>query len=281
MTFKTVSEDILIDVSKQVRDNILGLVGTKEGNLKFGRGAGGDISKKIDLVAEETVINTLKKKYNLRPTIIGEECGKIHGSDDGYLIMDAIDGTTNASRGLPFFCCSLAFALDFKLSSVISSCIINLSNGDIYHASNGNGSYFNNNKISVQQEDTNTDLNTSLNFSDLIIGTNVSGLSKPNLEKIETLLSITKHVRHFGANALELCYLAHGYLDAYVDIRNKIRITDMAAAYLIVKEAGGYMFSDTGLYLDSTLDLDERLSFIASSSKHIFNMIYDVLKKSD
>ncbi len=281
MTSNTVSEDILIDISKQVRNNILGLVGTEEGNVKFGRGAGGDISKKIDLVAEETVISTLKTKYNLDPTIIGEECGQIKGSDEGYLIMDAIDGTTNASRGLPFFCCSLAFALEFKLSSVISSSIINLSNGDIYHASSGNGCYFNNNKISVKSSKIDIDLDIQLSFNDLIIGTNVSGLTKPNLEKIETLLSMSKHVRHFGANALELCYLAHGYLDAYVDIRNKIRITDMAAAYLIIKEANGYIFSDTGTNLDSTLDLNERLSFIASSSKNIFNIIYNVLKNNN
>lgn len=58
MTSNTVSEDVLIDLSKQVRNNIFGLVGTEEGNVKFGRGAGGDISKKIDLVAEETVIST-------------------------------------------------------------------------------------------------------------------------------------------------------------------------------------------------------------------------------
>ncbi len=279
MTSNTVSEDVLIDLSKQVRNNIFGLVGTEEGNVKFGRGAGGDISKKIDLVAEETVISTLRKKYNLNPTIIGEECGKIDGSDDGYLIMDAIDGTTNASHGLPFFCCSLAFASEFNLSSVISSSIINLSTGDIYHASNGNGCYFNNNKINVNLRKNKNDLNTTLNFNDLIIGTNVSGLTETNLKKIETLLFVSKHVRHFGANALELCYLAHGYLDAYVDIRNKIRVTDMAAAYLIIKEAGGYIFSDTGEYFDSTLDLDERLSFIASSSIPIFNMIHDELKK--
>ena len=54
------------------------------------------------LDAEKAVINTLKR-HNFNPTIIGEECGIIQGKD-GFLIMDAMDGTMNASRGIPFYC---------------------------------------------------------------------------------------------------------------------------------------------------------------------------------
>ena len=60
---------------------------------EFGRGAGGDISTGLDLIAEKAVLDTIEK-YRFRPTVIGEECGLIEG-DSGYLIMDAIDGTTN------------------------------------------------------------------------------------------------------------------------------------------------------------------------------------------
>ena len=116
--------DILKDACKQVYEQTKDLVGTVEGNKKFGIGAGGDISRMIDLVAEKAVFNTVNK-YNFNPTIIGEECGRIEGKQ-GFLIMDAIDGTTNASRSIPFYCCSLAYATDFKLSSVIDSVVIDL-----------------------------------------------------------------------------------------------------------------------------------------------------------
>jgi myo-inositol-1(or 4)-monophosphatase len=82
-----------------------------------------------------------------------------------------------------------------------------------------------------------------------------------------------KHARHFGANALELCYLARGLLDVYLDVRNKIRITDMAAAYLVVKEAGCKVYSMNGQMLDSELTPNNTLSFIAVRSDAIFKKI--------
>ena len=99
---------------RQVRARTRGMAGTAKGNRQMGRGAGGDISRRIDLVAEKTVIEVLKKR-GVDATIIGEECGRIEGKK-GYVIMDAIDGTTNSSRGIPFYCCSLAYATDFRLN---------------------------------------------------------------------------------------------------------------------------------------------------------------------
>ena len=57
--------------------------------------------------------------------------------------------------------------------------------------------------------------------------------------KLTDLIQHTKHIRHYGANALELCYVANGLTDAFVDIRGKLRTTDVAAGFLIIKEAGG------------------------------------------
>jgi myo-inositol-1(or 4)-monophosphatase len=60
-----------------------------------------------------------------------------------------------------------------------------------------------------------------------------------------------------------MCFLARGLLDAYVDLRGKIRPTDIAAGYLIAKEAGAKVYSDTGSDLESDLDVKTRLSYIA------------------
>ena len=59
--------------------------------------------------------------------------------------------------------------------------------------------------------------------------------------KLTAFIAQTKHISHFGANALELCYVADGLTDAFVDIRGKLRTTDVAAGFLILKEAGGIM----------------------------------------
>src|SRR5680860_1701546 len=126
--------DILIESAKNVYSEIKDLLGTSEGASKISLGAGGDISRKIDIVAETAVLNTIKSS-NISPVIIGEECGMVNlnnssysssssnNNNKGFVIMDAVDGTTNAIRGIPFSCCSLAFANEFKLSSVTDAVV--------------------------------------------------------------------------------------------------------------------------------------------------------------
>ncbi len=270
--------DTLIQASKNVYQEVKNLVGTDEGALKISLGAGGDISRKIDLVAEEVVLKTIRQS-DFFPIVVGEECGLIYeknntNENNGFLIMDAVDGTTNATRGIPFFCCSLAYATEFKLSSVIDAVVLDLFTGDIFSASKNKGSYFNNKKIKVR----NTNFNAvksleDLKSIDLVIGTNISGIPSNILKELLSMLSCSNHIRHFGANALELCYFARGFMDAYIDIRGKIRSTDMAAGYLIAKEAGGKLYSIDGKELDSDLDVKTRLSFYAVTDEKFYNLI--------
>ena len=283
--------DILIESSKNVYSEIKDLLGTSEGASKISLGAGGDISRKIDIVAETAVLNTIKSS-NISPVIIGEECGIVdlnksysssspsssnssNNNDNGFVIMDAVDGTTNAIRGIPFSCCSLAFANEFKLSSVTDAVVLDLFTGDIYTASKQKGSFFNNKKISVRNEKDFSSITSleDLKSIDVLIGTNVSGVPPHILDEISKVISFSSHIRHFGANALELCYFARGFMDAYIDIRGKIRSTDMAAAYLISKEAGGELYSTDGQELDSELGLKNKLSFYAVSNKKLFDLI--------
>ncbi|HEU5460702.1 MAG TPA: inositol monophosphatase family protein [Nitrososphaeraceae archaeon] len=276
--------DILIESSKNVFSEIKDLLGTSEGASKISLGAGGDISRKIDIVAETAVINTIKSN-NISPVIIGEECGIVNlnnsnssssnNNNNGFVIMDAVDGTTNAIRGIPFSCCSLAFANEFKLSSVTDAVVLDLFTGDIYSASKQKGSFFNNKKISVRNEKDFSSITSLEDFKsiDVLIGTNVSGVPTNILDEISKVISFSSHIRHFGANALELCYFARGFMDAYIDIRGKIRSTDMAAAYLIAKEAGGKLYSSNGQELDSELGLKNKLSFYAVSNKRLFDVI--------
>ena len=281
--------DILIESSKNVYSEIKDLLGTSEGASKIRLGAGGDISRKIDIVAETAVLNTIKSS-NISPVIIGEECGIVNlnksyssssspsssnNNDNGFVIMDAVDGTTNAIRGIPFSCCSLAFANEFKLSSVTDAVVLDLFTGDIYSSSKQKGSFFNNKKISVRNEKDFSSMTSleDLKSIDVLIGTNVSGVPPHILDEISKVISFSSHIRHFGANALELCYFARGFIDAYIDIRGKIRSTDMAAAYLIAKEAGGKLYSPNGHELDSELGLKKTLSFYAVSNKRLFDLI--------
>lgn len=243
----------------QVRARTKGIAGTARGNRQMGRGAGGDISRRIDLVAEKTVIELLKKR-GVDATIIGEECGRIEGKN-GYVIMDAIDGTTNASRKIPFYCCSLAYAADFKLSAVTEAAVIDLASGDLHYASKGKGAFCNGKRIRVKQAG-----------SDVVVGMNVSKIGPDIVGKLAPVMAKANHVRVFGAVALELCYLARGMIDASIDLRGKIRPTDIAAAYLIVKEAGGKFYSNEK-ELDADLGIKTRISFVAVANDDVSKII--------
>jgi myo-inositol-1(or 4)-monophosphatase len=249
--------DILKEACLQVHETIKGLAGTAVGSRQMGRGAGGDISRRIDLIAEKTVIDVIRKQ-SVDASIIGEECGRIEGKQ-GYIIIDAIDGTTNAICGIPFFCCSIAYATDFYLSTVTDAAIIDLTRGDLYYASKNRGAFLNGKRIFVKREPT----------SDSTIGINVSGVKPAIVERLAPIIAEATHIRQFGANALEMCFIARGFLDAYIDLRGKIRPTDVAAGYLIAKEAGAKIYSDDGSSLESNLDVKTRFSYVAVANDKI------------
>jgi myo-inositol-1(or 4)-monophosphatase len=260
--------DILKAAASAVFKETRNLIGRPESGVTFGRGAGGDLSSKIDLVAEKAVLNTLGE-LEFSPTVIGEECGTIDGGD-GYLVMDAVDGTTNAIRGIPFSCCSLAFATHCNLSSVIDAVIIDLNSGDVYESSVNKGAFMNGIRLKINGDDNLKRLKTE---NELVVGVNISGMGAGSIEKVARIISKCLHVRHLGANALELCFFARGLIDMYIDLRGKIRVTDMAAGYLITKEAGGLLFNPQGELLDSDLSLANKLSFIAANNKEYLQLL--------
>ena len=257
--------DALKEACQQVRARTQGLAGTARGSRQVGsKGAGGDMSRRIDIVAEKTVIDIIRKRGIAGATIIGEECGRIEGKDDdgGFVVMDAIDGTTNAVRGLPFYCCSVAYATDFKLSAVTDAAVIDLANGDLYYASRGRGAFCNSKKIAARKES-----------SDAVVGINMSKLTPAIVKRLTPVIAEASHVRQLGANALEMCLLARGRLDACIDLRGKIRPTDIAGSYLITREAGCRLYSDGGSKLDSDLDVRTHLSYVAVANSGLFRRI--------
>ncbi|MGI0069010.1 MAG: inositol monophosphatase family protein [Nitrosopumilaceae archaeon] len=261
--------EVLEEAAKRVYDKVKHLPGTKESAGDFGRGAGGDISRRIDILAEKAVLDYLKE-VNFSCTIIGEECGRVELSNNskGYIIMDAVDGSTNAVRGIPFSCCSLAFATSDKMSSVTDAVIIDLYTGDLYSASKGMGAFMNGKRIQVHKKQP-------LYF---VVGLDISGISLDSLQKLSPIISASNHIRHFGAVALELAIFARGLVDLFVDIREKLRVTDVAAGYLIAIEAGGFVIGKNGKPLDSDLSYDARISFIAAASEEILNETMKKLK---
>jgi myo-inositol-1(or 4)-monophosphatase len=75
--------------------------------------------------------------------------------------------------------------------------------------------------------------------------------------------------------------VADGSTDAFIDIRGKLRVTDIAAAQLILREAGGIITTSEGKTLDAPLDAAQRLSFIAVANKTLNEAILKLLKNHE
>jgi len=261
--------NILREASKKIYENVKDLAGTDDAGGDFGRGAGGDISRNIDIIAEKTVLDYLRE-INFECIVLGEECGRVEISKNpkGYVIMDAIDGSANSVRGVPFFCSSLAFATENKLSSITDGVITNLSSGEMYWASKNKGAFLNESRIQVHNKEP----------IYKIVGINTSGASPELMKKLHPIFEQHNHTRHFGANALEMAMFARGLMDIFIDLRNKIRIQDIAAGYLIVKEAGGILLNDKFEVLDADLSYETRISFIAAANQKILDDVFSQIK---
>jgi myo-inositol-1(or 4)-monophosphatase len=263
---------ILEHCAQNMRKQILAVYQTAEAAKEYGRGAGGDIKRKIDLVAENALIKTLKE-HSVSCTLISEESGtKKIGAEpsEHILVADPLDGTTNALRGLPFMAISLAASLKPYLKNVETALVMDILHNVTYTAQQGKGAY--KNKQSMEPSKT-----TSL--KEAIVGVDLNTFKASEIvSQMIRVFEQTKHLRHLGANALEICYVADGTTDAFIDLRGKLRITDMAAAQLILREAGGIITTQKGASLAIPLTATQRVSFIAAANKTVYNKIQALIQ---
>jgi myo-inositol-1(or 4)-monophosphatase len=235
-------------------------------------GAGGDVIKPVDLAAETAIVKTLKQ-HDVSFTLISEESGiKKFGAqpEECHVTVDPIDGTTNLIHGLPFYASSIAVSNKPELADVYAGMIVDLAHDVTYTAFKGEGAYRNGEKMETSKTES---LDAAVAGLDLN-----TYKTKEVVPKVTALIVNTRHIRHFGANALEVCYVANGLTDAFIDLRGKIRTTDVAAGFLIVKEAGGVVTSPDDQALNVKLDPKQKLSFIASANLKIHKKIVSLVK---
>ena len=264
---------ILVCCKDKVKTHIHPLLKTlNEPQPDLGQGAGGDQMKLVDLTAEKAIIDVLLQ-HGVSFTLVSEESGiKEYGSNpkDCYVTVDPIDGTTNLVHRLPFYCSSIAISHKPLLSDVYAAMVTDLFHGNTYTATKGDGACCNGDKISTS---------STSSLDEAVIGLDLNTYKIQNIApKLSELIQNTKHIRHFGANALELCFVAEGLTDAFVDIRGKLRTTDVAAGFLILKEAGGIISAPNGQPVDATLDPKQTLKFVASGNPKIHQSILGLIK---
>ncbi len=258
------SINLLKTIALNVFDAIHPILGSKKAAEKAQRGAGGDISMQIDLIAENIVIETLdNEKVNL--LLISEELGEQYiGNKEkaiksqNVLIIDPVDGSNNAVRGIPYCSISIAYAIGKNIKDIKKAVVLDLVSKDIYWAVKGEGAYLNNKKIQVSNLDLSDNCFFELNLPKKNAFTHIERL-KPIIERFY-------RIRILGSSALTLCQVAKGSMEAFINLRETNRLVDVAAGLLILKEAGGQFFSLDGSEIDQKLSIDLKFPFVACNA---------------
>lgn len=265
--------EVSAEIMREVDRAVTPLVGEKEAGETVKMGADGTPTKLIDLVAEEKVVQVLEEVE--RPlTLVSEEIGQIEigsGSPEVIFVVDPLDGTNNAVKNIPAYGISLAIAeitdpdRSMTIDDIELGFVKNFATGDIYQAIRDDGA-------SLNGQDINTSSKTDISQSS--IG---AYIYRADMEKVDKLCKMIRRMRIMGSVAVELCYVADGTYDAFLDIRGNLRIVDVAAAKLIVEEASGLVTDEYNQPLNGKLNVLERTSIIASGNSEVHQELIRVI----
>ena len=235
-------------------------------HLKYFRKAGLEQSTKLnesdvvtvaDKESEKCILDYIRTHFP-EHGIISEESGKEHSEREWRWVIDPLDGTTNFSMGLPVFCVSIA--LEFQGEALLGVVYAPYLK-ECFYALKGKGSWFNGHPIHCSDK-------KELRKSVLATGMPYDRKEHPdnNLKEINEISLRVRGIRRMGSAAIDLCYTAAGFFDAYWELN--LNRWDIAAGQLIVKEAKGEVVS-----LRSN-----RNHSILASNPYLLNDLYSFLK---
>lgn len=242
--------------------------------LRVADGADGTPTAIIDRVAEDAIIQVMEE-HNLSFKMLSEEGGFIRvgwEETDEWLIVDPIDGSFNAIHGFPYFSVSLAIA-EKDLNGVSHALVRNLVNGEAYYAVKGSGAYF------IPSNDTcDSEVPARVRSFDPSMSLFFAYLGSHASRRSFDIARIPRRIRSFGSASLEMCEVAVGRADAYMlecdPPTSRIRVVDIAASQLILKEAGGEVFDmETLEPLNLPLNLDVRKNVIAVGDRKVMEWV--------
>ncbi|HZY70929.1 MAG TPA: inositol monophosphatase family protein [Thermoplasmata archaeon] len=191
-------------------------------------GADGSPTERLDRVAESQLLAALDAEQ-VDWNVLSEEAGEIARGGDRLLVVDPIDGSHNALRELPFATVSLALGRR-DLGGVDVGVVHDLHRGTTYWATRGGGAFRDGKPIRTRAWEPPRELY-------------FVNLGRHASEPAVKLAAKGRRIRSLGCASFELLMVAQGGADAYLfdndTPERNLRVTDIAAAALILEEAGG------------------------------------------
>ena len=259
----------LCEITQEIRKVVIETMSNSDDYGELVKVRPRDITRKIDLVAEGALDTALENR-SISARIISEEIGDrvVGRNPQCLLVFDPVDGSTNATCGIPFFCTSLALCekIDDATFDDVTISAITTAENTTYSAVKNGGAYINNKKIAGKKRGARTRP---------ILSIYAYGVE----EMPEGIIQLEKHIiqRTLGSIALEMCYVAEGTLDGLIDTRGLVSSYDIMASQLILSETGGFITNLRGeqMIVDAEASC---ISLIATADKNLHNNILKYLK---
>jgi myo-inositol-1(or 4)-monophosphatase len=221
-------------------------------------GEGGDETTAIDAAAESAVVSLLERLHagGVEFTLVSEELGERSFGVDGLrVVLDPIDGSMNAKRGIPFFSVSIAVAEGGAMRDVFFGYVFDFGTREEWTARRGEGAFLNGERLDVPGPKEEVEM---LSFE--------ATTTELVAEQIADMVGIADRTRIMGSLALSLCHLAAGRVDGVCSLK-PARSVDIAAAQLLVRERGlAIDLPDAPPFGEAPLDLAGRSRVVAAAS---------------
>ena len=223
------------------------------------QGEGGDDTTAIDEAAERVVLDRFRP---LGISIVSEEVGFVEG-DSTLVVVDPIDGSLNAKRGIPFFSVSIAVADGRTMDGVHFAYVYDFGSGEEWTARRGEGAWLDGEALgSVRPKERIEILSFEATLTSLVA------------ERAAAFTGIAHRLRVMGSLALSLCHLAAGRVDGVCSLK-EARSVDIAAAQLLCREVGLSLglFDDPRAFGEAELDLERRSRIAAAGTPELCRQI--------
>jgi myo-inositol-1(or 4)-monophosphatase len=222
-------------------------------------GEGGDDTTAIDAAAEAAVVARLEALHE-DFVLVSEELGeRIFGVGGARrVVVDPIDGSVNAKRGIPFFALSLAVSDGPTMDDVVFGYVFDFGSGEEWTARRGGGAWLDGRPLGGLRPKETVELLS-------LEGTTTAAVAA----KVAAMLGVAGRLRVMGSLALSLCHLAAGRIDAVCSLR-AARSVDIAAAQLLVREVGlPIELFEAPPFGAAPLDLEMRSRVVAAGSAEL------------
>jgi myo-inositol-1(or 4)-monophosphatase len=242
------------------------LPGRAEREPVVGAGLGGDETTAIDEAAERVVVERLRATGESF-TLVSEELGEVRVGDGGstWVVVDPIDGSLNAKRGIPFFSLSIAVADGPTMGDVVFGYVYDFGTGEEWTARRGEGARLDGEPLSERPKDRLEILSFEATMTSYVA------------ERAARFVGVAHRLRIMGSLAISLCHLAAGRVDGVCSLK-PARSVDIAAAQLLVREQGLAidLFESPPFDL-APLDLEGRSRVVAAGTRALCLQIADAL----